>query len=57
MVVQLTSEGNLRSRSLKASPTGLKDSTMCRLRRTCGQEEGQSMEDGGQHGYGMAEGL
>jgi len=35
MVVQLTSEGNRERRSLKASPTGLKLNTTCRLRRTC----------------------
>lgn len=42
-VVQLTRDGNLRSRSRKASPTGLKLSTMCRLRRTWGRQnrEGQ----------------
>lgn len=33
MVQQLTSEGNWRSRSLKASPMGLMASTMCRLSR------------------------
>ncbi len=35
MVVQFTRLGNLRSRSLNSPPTGLKLSTMCRLRFTC----------------------
>lgn len=35
MVVQLTSDGKRESRSLKASPTGLKLKTTWRLRRTC----------------------
>mmetsp|Transcript_5846 Transcript_5846/g.17897 ORF Transcript_5846/g.17897 Transcript_5846/m.17897 type:complete len:315 (+) Transcript_5846:1681-2625(+) len=34
MVVQLTSDGNLRRRSRNASPTGENDSTTCRLRLT-----------------------
>lgn len=34
MVQQLTSEGNMRQRDLKASPTGLMHSTMCSLDRT-----------------------
>jgi hypothetical protein len=39
MVVQVTSEGNFRRRSRKALPTGLKHSTTCRHRRTCGDSE------------------
>lgn len=34
MVQQLTSEGNMRQRDLKASPTGLMHSTMCSFDRT-----------------------
>ena len=35
MVVQFTRLGNLRSRSRNSPPTGLKLSTICRLRFTC----------------------
>lgn len=48
-VVQLTRDGNLRSRSRKASPTGLKLSTMCRLRRTWGIKGKQNREGQMQH--------
>lgn len=34
MVVQLTNEGNMRQRRRNASPTGLIESTTCRLLRT-----------------------
>lgn len=34
MVQQFTSEGNIRQRDLKASPTGLIHSTMCSFSRT-----------------------
>ena len=34
MVQQLTREGNIRQRDLKASPTGLMQSTMCSFSRT-----------------------
>lgn len=46
IVVQFTSEGNLRRRSRKASPTGLKLSTICRLRRTCRRSGQQDLRVG-----------